>query len=73
MNPTQAQTTSPSSAVCDFLLAELRCADLRGRLWVNEIEAVGVALKAALMPPDVAIQHLAETGALTLVSSRWWP
>jgi hypothetical protein len=30
----------------EYLLAELRCASLRARLWQADIEAVGAALKA---------------------------
>jgi hypothetical protein len=32
----------------DYLLAELRCAALRARLWQADIEAVGLALKGGV-------------------------
>ena len=32
-----------------YLLAELRCAALRARLWQADIEAVGIALKGKLV------------------------
>lgn len=31
----------------EYLLAELRCASLRARLWQADIDAVGLALKGA--------------------------
>ena len=34
-----------------YLLAELRCAALRAKLWQADIEAVGLALKAGLVEP----------------------
>jgi hypothetical protein len=39
----------------DYLLAELRCASLRARLWQADIEAVGMALKAGLIDPEQAL------------------
>jgi hypothetical protein len=38
----------------DYLLAELRCASLRARLWQADIDAVGLALKAGLIEPEGA-------------------
>ena len=54
----------------DYLLAELRCAALRARLWQADIEAVGIALKGGLIGPDQALELLAYCGALHLVGSR---
>jgi hypothetical protein len=36
----------------EYLLAELRCASLRARLWQADIDAVGLALKAAWSNPS---------------------
>jgi hypothetical protein len=51
----------------DYVLAELRCAVMRARLWQADIEAVGIALRSGLIDPDQALELLAECGALHLV------
>jgi hypothetical protein len=53
----------------DYLLAELRCASLRARLWQADIEAVGLALKAGLVEPEQALELLHECDALHLVGA----
>jgi len=52
----------------DYLLAELRCASLRARLWQADIDAVGMALKAGLVAPEHALELLQECDALHLVA-----
>jgi hypothetical protein len=52
----------------DYVLAELRCAALRARLWQADIEAVGLALRHGLISADEAIEDLHDCGALHLVS-----
>jgi len=52
----------------DYLLAELRCAALRARLWQSDIEAVGLALKGGLIDADQALGLLADCDALHLVA-----
>lgn len=47
----------------DYLLAECRCASLRLRLQLIEVDTVGHALKAGLMSGDAAIERLHEIGA----------
>jgi hypothetical protein len=54
----------------EYLLAELRAATLRARLWQADIDAVGVALKAGLISPDQAIEHLSDCGLLLLLGVR---
>ena len=55
----------------EYLLAELRAAALRGaRLWQSDIDAIGLALKAGLISPDQAVEHLADCGVLCLVGLR---
>jgi hypothetical protein len=54
----------------EYLLAELRCAALRARLWQSDIDAIGLALKAGLISPDQAVEHLADCGVLPLVGLR---
>jgi hypothetical protein len=49
-------------------LRKLRCADLRARLAANDIEAMMIALCAGLIDPDNTLEHLAEVGALRLVT-----
>jgi hypothetical protein len=51
-----------------YLLAELRCAALRARLWQADIEAVGLALKGHLISPEEALELLADCDALHLIS-----
>ena len=53
----------------DYLLAELRCALLRARLWQADIEAVGIALKNGLIEPEQALERLDDCEALHLVGS----
>ena len=52
-----------------YLLAELRCAALRARLWQADIEAVGLALKAGLVEPEQALELLHDCDALHLVGT----
>lgn len=52
-----------------YLLAELRCAALRARLWQADIEAVGLALKGHLISPEQALELLGDCDALHLVGA----
>ena len=52
----------------EYLLAELRAAALRARLWQADIDAVGLALKAGLISPDQAVEHLSDCGLLLLLA-----
>jgi hypothetical protein len=54
----------------DYLLAELRCASLRARLWQADIEAVGMALKAGLIEPEQAVELLADCDCLQLIEPK---
>ena len=54
----------------EYLLAELRAAALRARLWQADIDAVGLALKAGLISPDQAVEHLSDCGHLRLLAVR---
>jgi hypothetical protein len=54
----------------EYLLAELRCASLRARLWQSDIEAVGLALKAGLIEPEQALELLHECDCLELISPK---
>ena len=54
----------------EYLLAELRAAALRARLWQADIDAVGLALKAGLISPDQAVEHLSDCGLLRLLAVR---
>jgi hypothetical protein len=53
-----------STSRTEYLLAELRCAAVRARLWVNEIDAIGAALRAGWIDPEDAI----DGGCLHLVA-----
>jgi hypothetical protein len=52
----------------EYLLAELRCAVLRARLWQADIEAVGLALRCELIEPEQALELLHDCDALYLVA-----
>jgi hypothetical protein len=54
----------------DYLLAELRCASLRARLWQADIDAIGLALKAGLVEPEQALEMLADCDCLQLISPK---
>ena len=54
----------------EYLLAELRCAACRARLWQADIEAVGIALKGGMITPDQALELLHDCDALLLVGAR---
>src|SRR5262249_1654054 len=54
----------------EYLIAELRCASLRARLWQADIDAVGLALKAGLVEPEQALELLADCDCLQLVGIR---
>jgi hypothetical protein len=51
----------------EYLLAELRCAALRARLAACDIDAIGIALRAGIVDPDVAFEWLHECNALSYV------
>ena len=53
----------------DYLLAELRCAVVRARLWQADITAVALALKAGLIDPEQALDLLHDCDALHLVGA----
>ena len=54
----------------DYLLAELRCASLRARLWQADIDAVGMALKAGLVEPEQALELPHECDCLQFIASK---
>jgi hypothetical protein len=62
----------PLRSRVDYLLAELRCAVLRARLWESDITAVALALKGGLISPDEALENLHDCGALHLVAPNNW-
>jgi hypothetical protein len=63
-------TTSISSAFTGFVLGRIRCDDINARILVNEISAMGIALKAGLVSPEAAVSHLVEIGAGNLLEWR---
>jgi hypothetical protein len=54
----------------EYLLAELRAAALRTRLWQADIDTVGLALKAGLISSDQAVEHLSDCGLLRFLGLR---
>jgi hypothetical protein len=65
-----SEITKPKQDHRDYLLAELRCAALRARLWQHDIEAVGLALKGGLIEPEQALELLQDCDALHLVGTE---
>jgi hypothetical protein len=63
---------APEGGFPNFLLRQLRCAELRARIVANEIEAMATALRGGLINAETALLHLHETGAIWLLptSSR---
>jgi hypothetical protein len=51
----------------EYLLAELRCAELRARLWQADITSIGIALKAGWISAEDAVDALADCDALQLI------
>jgi hypothetical protein len=54
----------------EYLLAELRAALLRAKLWQADITSIGIALKAGWISPDEAVEALADCDCLQLVGIR---
>lgn len=56
-----------------FVLAELRAARHRARLYVAEIETIGVALKGGMIDAETAVEWLADANALEFLGERAEP
>ena|ERR1700677_3606774 len=48
----------------NYVLAQLRCAHMRARLYVNEIELIGIALKGCIIDAETALQMMRDAGSL---------
>jgi len=59
-NPTI--TTERSSAFADFVLRRLRLARIQGRIALNHINTVGVALSGGLIDAPAGLAMLGEAG-----------
>jgi hypothetical protein len=57
----------------EYLLAELRCAALRARLWQADITSIGIALKAGWISPEEAVEALADCDCLKLIEPKEAP
>jgi hypothetical protein len=66
-NPDQAVIDTDGDELKASLLASLRMAVLRAKLDANEIESVGVALKAGWITPEYAVAWLLDIGLITQV------
>lgn len=51
----------------EFILAKMRCAVLRSRLFQTEIESVGIALRGGLIDADCALSWLNDIDALEII------
>jgi hypothetical protein len=54
--------TAASSTFTAFVLAQLRCTQLKAEIVVNQIEAATVALNAKIITPEVALLLMHEAG-----------
>ena len=54
----------------EYLLAELRCASLRARLWQADITSIGIMLKAGWISPEEAVELLADCDCLQLIEPK---
>jgi hypothetical protein len=61
--------TSPSSLFDEFVLGHLRRMHIRTRLVLNQIDAVGVALRDGWIDGEGALAMLNEAGLLPLVEA----
>jgi hypothetical protein len=53
----------------EFLLSALRAASLRAKMMSADIDTIGVALRAGLIPVDTALQWIRDAGLLWLVGA----
>jgi hypothetical protein len=60
------QRTDVRNRRYEYLIQEFTCAVLRARLEANDLEAIGLALKAGLVPAEQALELAADCGCL-----RW--
>lgn len=51
----------------DYLLAEMRCAEMRHRLAASDLEAIGLALRGQLITAEQALELLDDADALRFV------
>jgi hypothetical protein len=61
--PTTRVESPNGTAVRAYVLSELRCAALRARLAVVDIDTIGIALNARMIEPEDALEWLADAGA----------
>jgi len=71
---TGLRITAPPSATSEedrvsFVLAQLRCGALRARHLACEVDAIGIALRGGMIPPDTAVAWLRDCGVLDDVAS----
>ena len=62
-------STAPSSGFTDFVIRRLRYARIQTRLALNQIDTVGVALKAGLLDGEDALAMLSEARLLHLIEA----
>jgi hypothetical protein len=62
VNSENSQSHALTQDRLEYLLAEFRSAALRLRAQLNEVDAMGLALKAGLISGDLAIERLDDCG-----------
>jgi len=51
----------------EYMLATLRVASSRCKLWDNEINSIGVALRTDMICPDMAVKWIGDAGLMWLI------
>jgi hypothetical protein len=52
----------------EYVLAQLRCAHFRARLYVKEIAMIGIALRGGVVDAETAVQMLRDANALDFLT-----
>jgi hypothetical protein len=64
----RAQAAPPADdGFREFLVAAIRCGRLRAQLLQNELDEIGLALKAGLVAPDAAMSWLNDIGGFAFL------
>ena len=57
----------------EFILAVLRAERLRLSAIIADIDALGIGLKAGMISPAQAVEHLHHMGLISPIAEEWWP
>jgi hypothetical protein len=66
----RGNTTAAKPISKELILAELRVAAARARLFQHEIEAIGMALNEGITTPATALMRMRDAGAILLCDQQ---